>query len=230
METAKSVGRKVGILLLLQLAAGLMLPFILIGPLNARSPEFLTNAFGNAFQIRAAVIIAFIGAALTLSIGITAIKGFHHYSIPAALCFLAMCVISFALDGVHNATVLSMLSVSEEFVSTGVYDPAHAAVGTAVAAMRRSAHIAQLVAIGGWIFIFYLWLLRFKLVPRAIAALGLVGIASQFAGVTLMMLLGFPVIGWMAMPMLPIQITTAIWLIVKGFPEKPEESGEENDD
>jgi hypothetical protein len=35
-----------------------------------------------------------------------------------------------------------------------------------------------------------------------------------------MMFLGYRVIGEMAMPMLPIQITVAVWLMVKGFRER----------
>ncbi|MDB5250568.1 MAG: hypothetical protein JWQ40_4962 [Segetibacter sp.] len=34
-----------------------------------------------------------------------------------------------------------------------------------------------------------------------------------------MMFLGYPSIGEMAMPLLPIQITVAVWLIIKGFNE-----------
>lgn len=228
MESAKSIGRTFGILLLLQLAAGLMLPFILLSPRIMGSPGFLTTAAENSFQIRAAVLIAFVGAALTLSLGVTALEIFHRYSIPTALCFLAVCVISFALDSVHNAAVLSMLSFSREYVNGGAADPGlYTITGTALALTRRSAHIAQLVAIGGWIFVFYNTLFRFRLIPRTLAALGLVGIALQFIGVTLMMLLGYPVIGEMAMPMLPIQIIVAVWLIIKGFNEKPSEEDDE---
>ena len=66
-------------------------------------------------------------------------------------------------------------------------------------------------------FVFYISLLRFKLIPRALAVLGLIGVTSQFSGVTVMMFLGYPLISEMAMPLLPIQITVAVWLIIKGF-------------
>lgn len=221
MRTAKSTGRIIGILLLLQLAAGLMVPFILLGSLVAGSPGFLTAAAENSFQIRASVLIAFIGSALTLSLGIKALPVFRRHSNALALLFLAVCVVSCTLDVVHNATVLSMLSLSQEYVNGGAANPElYQALGVAVASMRRWVHFAQLVAIGGWIFVFYVSLLRFSLVPRLLAALGLVGIALQFTGVTLMMFLGSRVIGEMAMPMLPIQITVAVWLMVKGFKER----------
>jgi hypothetical protein len=221
MKSAKSIGRTVGILLLLQLAAGLTVPFILLRPLIAGSPGFLTTAAENSFQIRSAALLAFVGAALTVSLGITALPVFRRYSTATALWFLAACVISFALDAVHSATVMSMLSLSQDYVKQGGTDSGlYQATGVAVASARRWAHAAQLIGIGTWIFIFYSSLLRFALIPRVLAALGLIGIFLQFIGVTLMMFLGYRIIGEMAMPMLPIQIVAAIWLIVKGFNEK----------
>ena len=225
MKSAKSVGRAVGILLLLQLAAGLMVPFILLGPLVIGSPGFLTTGAENALQIRLAVFISFVGAALTVGLGITALPVFRQYGNATALWFLVVCVISCTLDLVHGGTVMSMLSLSQQYVNEGAANSElYQVVGAAVASARRWAHAMQLVAIGAWIFVFYSSLLRFRLIPRALAALGLIGIVMQFIGVTLMMLLGNSVIGQMAMPLLPIQIAVAVWLIVKGFREPPSEA------
>jgi len=228
VRSAKSIGRRVGILLLLQLAAGLVVPFILMRSIVAGSPAFLTAAAESSFQIRSAVFIAFVGGALTIGLGITALPVFSRYSNATALWFLAVCVISCTLDIVHNATVLSMLSLSRQYVSGGAAESGlYQALGATVASTRRWAHFAQLVAIGGWIFVFYSSLFRFALIPRALAALGVIGIALQFIGVTLMMFLGSRVIGEMAMPMLPIQIAVAVWLIVRGFNEQlPEVTAE----
>lgn len=219
-RSAKSIGRTVGVLLLLQLAAGLMVPFILLWPLTTGSPGFLTAAAENSFQIRSAVLLAFVGGALTVSLGVTALPAFRRYSNATAIWFLVICAVSFTLDAVHNATVMSMLSFSQHYVDGGAADSGlYNVVGVAVASARRWAHYSQLVAIGGWIFVFYTSLLRFGLIPRALAALGVVGIILQFIGVTLLMYLGYSTVGQMAMPLLPIQIAVAVWLMVKGFRE-----------
>jgi hypothetical protein len=228
MKSEKSTGRTIGILLLLQLAAGLTLPFILLRPLVQGSPGFLTAAAESSFQIRTAVFLAYVGGALTISLGITALPIFRRYSNATALWFLAVCMISCTLDVVHNTTVLSMLSLSQEYVTGGAVDSGlYQALGAAVASTRRWAHVTQLVAIGGWLFVFYSSLMRFALIPRALAAIGLIGVALQFTGVTLMMFLGYRVVGEMAMPMLPIQITVAVWLMVKGFGERRHPVGAE---
>lgn len=229
MSSAKSVGRTVGILLLLQLAAGLTFPFILLRPLTTGSPGFLTAAAENSFQIRSAVLLSFVGAALTVSLAITTLPVFKRYGNPSAVCFLVVCVISCILDFVQAAAVMPMLSLSQEYVKGGAAETGlYQIVGVAFASARRWAHAAQLVGIGGWIFTFYLSLFRFALIPRVLAAIGGIGIILQFIGVTLMMFLGYGIVGEMAFPMLPIQIIVAGWLIVKGFREPASETTAES--
>jgi hypothetical protein len=213
-----SVARTVGILLLVQMASALVFPFVLMRGLNGGYPDFLEAAAASGVQIRAGMGLAFIGAALTLLLGIKMFPVLRQYSRGAAVWFFGICVISCALDAVHNSTVLSMLSVSERFTNSGGADAAvYQAWGAAAASNRRSAHVVQLVAIGAWMMTFYISLLRFQLVPRFLAALGIVGVISQFTGVTLMMFLGNSPIGYLAMPLAPIHVATAIWLIVKGL-------------
>ena len=225
MSSPKRTGRIVGVLLLSQLGLGLMVPFILIRPLMAGSPGFLTAAAESSSQIRTAVFLACVGGALTVALAITAFPVFRTYSGAMARWFLSVCVLSCALDFVHNATVMSMLSLSREYVSQGAADSGmYQVVGVAVASARRWAHLTQLVAIGMWIFVFYASLVRFALIPRALAAAGLVGILLQFSGVTVMMFLGRSTVGVLAMPLLPIQIAVAGWLIAKGFTDRPKAS------
>ena len=218
LRSAFAIGRTVGILLLLQLMSALTLPFILSKPITVGSPAFLTAVAEHTFQIRSAVLLSFVGSALTVYLGITAFQVFQLYSKFVALLFLVVCAVSCTLDVVQAGTIMSMLSISNEFVISGVRDSGlYQVVGAAVASARRSAHYTQLLAIGTWMFIFYISLFRFKLIPRVLALFGIIGVTLQFIGVTLMMFLGYRTIGEMAMPLLPIQITVAVWLTIKGF-------------
>lgn len=217
-RSAFTIGRTVGILLLLQLATALTLPFILSKPITFGSPTFLTAVAAHSFQIRSGVLLSFVGSGLTVYLGIAAFQVFRRCSQSAALLFIVVCAVSCTLDVVQGGTIMSMLSISNEFVTAGNANAElYQVVGAAVASARRSAHIMQLLAIGAWMFVFYISLFRFKLVPRVLSFIGSMGITLQFIGVTLMMLLGYRSIGEMAMPLLPIQITVAVWLIVKGF-------------
>jgi hypothetical protein len=212
------IGRTVGVLLLLQLITALTLPFILSKPITVGSPAFLTAVTEHEFQIRSAVLLSFIGSALTIFLGITAFQVFRFFNKSVALLFVVVCAISCTLDVVHAGTIMSMLSLSNQFVTSRAANPELFEItGAAVTAARRSAHITQLLAIGVWMFVFYTSLLRFQLIPRWLAVIGVLGVTLQFIGVTLMMLLGYGVIGEMAMPLLPIEITVGVWLIIKGF-------------
>ncbi len=218
MKSEMSVGRTVGILLLLQMASALIFPFVLIGAKGY--PDFLESSAANAIQIRTGMALGFVGAALTVTLGVWMFPVLRAYGKRAALWLLAVCTISAALDAVHNASVMSMLSVSEKFVASGGADSAlYQAWGAMAASMRRSAHVVQLLAIGAWMMTFYVSLWRFRLIPRPLSALGILGVVSQFTGVTAMMFLGYPSLGYLAMPLAPIHAVTAIWLIAKGLPD-----------
>src|SRR5688572_7171282 len=79
------IGRTIGLLLLLQLVAGLTLPFILTKSLNAGSPAFLKAVTEDAFQVRAAVLLSFVGSALTVSLGLTTHRILKQYHRTVAL-------------------------------------------------------------------------------------------------------------------------------------------------
>lgn len=56
MRSVKSVGRIIGMLLLVQLA-GLTVPFVLLLPLTKGPSEFPANAAANSLQIKVAVFL-----------------------------------------------------------------------------------------------------------------------------------------------------------------------------
>lgn len=219
-RSGKSVGRTVGVLLLLHLAAGLTVPFILLNPLIA-PPGFLANGAGIPNQVRAAVLLLSVGSAIAIGIASTAWSVFRRYSSAMALRLLALAVASFSLQAVDNAHLLSMLSLSQEYAKAGA-DKADLfqVPAVVVGAARKWSHYSFLLVVGSWIFLLCALLYRFRLVPRALAAFGLVGSMLQIAGVTLRGLWGYPPETRLAMPLAPAYVALALWLIVKGFDER----------
>ena len=216
MNSGKSVGRTVGVLLLLHLAAGLTVPFILLHPLVAPS-GFLANAAGVPNQVRIAVFLLFVGSALAIGIASTAWTVLRQYSSTTALWLLALAVASFSLQAVDNAHLLSMLSLSQEYAKAAP-DKANLfeALAVVVGSARKWSHYSFLLVVGSWIFLLCGLLYRF----RVLAAAGLVGSALQIAGVTLRGLWGYPPETRLAMPLAPAYVALALWLIVKGFDER----------
>ena len=219
-RSAKSVGRTVGVLLLLHLAAGLTVPFILLLPLIA-PPGFLANGAGIPNQVRAAVLLLFVGSAIAIAIACTAWSVFRQYSSPMALWLLAFAVASFSLQAIDNAHLLSMLSLSQEYANAGANKAdLFQSLALVVGSARKWSHYSFLLVVGSWIFLLCSLLYRFRLVPRTLAAFGLVGSMFQIAGVTLRGLWGYPPETRLAMPLAPAYVALALWLIVKGFDEQ----------
>ncbi len=220
MRSAENVGRTVGMLLLVHLIAGLTIPFVLLDRVR-RPAGFLAGAAGSPGQVRAAVLLLFAGSAVAVAIAITAWPFFRRYSSAMALWLLALAVAGFSLQAVDNGALLSMLSLSQEYAAA---DPAKTELFQALALVagsaRKWAHYTYLLVAVSWIFLLYSLLYRFTMVPRALAAFGLVASALQIAAVSLRALYGYPPVMELAVPLAPAYVALAAWLMVKGFDER----------
>jgi hypothetical protein len=220
MKSAKSIGRVTGVLLLVHLAVGLWVPFVLLQRLKGPT-GFLASAAANAGQVRAAVFLLFVGSAVATGIAIAAWPVFRRYSPAMGLWLVALGVAAFSLQAVDNGALMSMLSLSQESAKAGAAKAdLFQALGLVVGSARRWAHYTYLLVAVSWILLLYSLVYRFRLVPRALAAFGVVASVLQIAAVTLRSFLGYPPEMQLAMPLAPAYIALAIWLMVKGFYER----------
>lgn len=217
MTTLKSVGRVTGSLLLLHLAGGLILPYILMQPAVA-VPGFLEHAAASAGRIRSAVLLLLMGGAITIAVALVALPVLRRYAERGAVLLVVLGGVNLALHAVECGTLLSMLSLSQNYVERGGADgSSFTALGAAVGAARRWAHFIHLLAVGSWIFSLYAVLWRTRLIPRLIAVLGMLTTVLQVTGVPLRALLGMDVVTTMAIPLAPVYGGTALWLMFRGF-------------
>lgn len=217
MRPAKRTGRIIGLLLVVQLA-GLIVPFVLLHPMTTAA--FLSNAAGSASQIKVAVFLLFANCALTIGISIAAFPIFREHSSAAAVLLVAVSAIMFSLQAVDNAHLMSMLSLSQQYVQAGGQDELFQTLSESVRATRRWVHYSELLVIDAWIFLLHGLLYRFRLVPRALAAFGLLTVLLHFAGITLPLLLGYPPVTLLGVSMALSHIALAAWLLTKGFEER----------
>ncbi|MHB0962367.1 MAG: DUF4386 family protein [Gemmatimonadaceae bacterium] len=82
---------------------------------------------------------------------------------------------------------------------------------------RRTAHYTVLLVVGAWMLSFYGALWRSRLVPRAIAALGVLAAALHLVGVSLPVLLGYPSLMQAAPGLAVSHGVLIIWLLAKGI-------------
>lgn len=219
MKSAKSMGQIIGWLLLVQIA-GLIIPFVLLHPLTKGSRDFLANAAASSFQIKVAVVLLFANCAVTIGIAIAAWPIFRQYSERMALLLVAVGVIMFTLQAVDNAHILSIVSLSQQYALTGGPDEVFQALAGAVGATRKWAHYSELFVIDVWIFLLYICLYHFALVPRALSAFGLLTVVLHFTGITLPLFLGYRSVTLMGASMALSHVALALWLMAKGFKER----------
>jgi hypothetical protein len=183
-------------------------------------PGFLASAATIPNQVRAAVMLLFVGSALTIGASCAALRTFLQYGSAAAYWLLALAIASFALQAADNAHLL-LLSLSQAYAEAGsASTQLFQVVEVALGALRKWSHYSFLLVVGCWIFLLYSFLYRFRVVPRVLSAFGLLGAVGQIAGVTLRGLWGYPPETRLAMPLAPVYAALAVWLIVKGFPER----------
>lgn len=219
MATEKNVGRLIGLMMLLQAIAGALSNFILVGPVFA-APGFLVNAAAHPVELTLSALVGLAAGALSVAIAIAAMPVFRQYSHAIATWIVALAVVGFSLVAVENLFKFPMLALSEAYALAGSTDSGlFKTFGAVVASTRNAAHYINLIVGGGMVFVFFAALYRLALVPRALAAIGMVASLLQFIAVT-MPLFGRPIIFLLLAPLGLSYLATAVWLMAKGFPAR----------
>ena len=81
-------------------------------------------------------------------------------------------------------------------------------------------HFTELLVIDGWIFLLYSVLYRFALVPRTLAAFGLLTVMLHFTGIPLPGFVGYSIVTLMGVPMGLSHLALALWMMARGFAER----------
>ena len=121
ITTGRRVGCLVGVLLLLHLVAGLMVPFILLHPLVG-AQGFLVSAAEVANQTRVAVFLLFGGSALPIAVASSGWRVFREYSSAMALWLFALAVASFTLQNGGKLEIAQQMAGHESARTTNLYD------------------------------------------------------------------------------------------------------------
>jgi len=218
MTNAMNAGRTVGVLLIVQMTAGYVTNFVLLGAATA-PPGFLVNAAPHATTLGAAALLGMIAGGMSLAIAITVAPILWRLSERMTLTVLALSTVALSLAVVENAKVMSMLSLSQAYAATNGADPASfAGLRSIVATARNWAHFTHLIVGGSTFVALFAALYRFALIPRVLAGLVVAGAALQMTTVA-RPLFGAQVIFPLLAPAGIALLLAAVWLIVKGLAE-----------
>ena len=219
MRTAKSVGRIIGVLFLLQVLLALPV-YTQWGMLRSvTAPDFLANAAGNATQIRVGVLLTFVLSALTLAAALIALPVFRRHSERMAFLFLALSVVGLATQVTESVATRDLLSMSLMYTKADAPKEFLETLGAMARSTWASAHYVNLMLGHIKAFVFFVIMYRFALVPRVLGGVGMAAtILSTTA--TIMPLFGYPFSYPMIAPAAVTQLALTLWLIVKGFEER----------
>ncbi|MBP6310522.1 MAG: DUF4386 domain-containing protein [Arenimonas sp.] len=216
MASHLKTGRIIGALLLLQVAVGILLNFVFTAPLFGE-PGFLINAAPHATQIAQSVLLSIAMGLVSLTIACMLYPLFKTYSQPLAMFYFALVTAGFALTVAENISMMSMLSLSKAYAEYGAtQESLYQGLRIVVKETRNWTHYLSLIVSGVTIFTFYLTTLRFKLIPRALSAFGLLACMSQLIAIA-MPLFGQGVDFRLIAPLGICEIVLGLWLIAKGF-------------
>ena len=216
-ETPQRLGRVVGLLLLAQFIVALLVNAVLIGPVISQPPGWIVNAAAQPLTVSTSVVLALIGDGIWLAIAVVTYPLLARLRLRTAVAFVALTSAALALSAVENGHVLSMLSLSKAYAPSGAADrELFETLRVVVGSARNWAHYTHLMVAGIAIFAFFVALLRFSLVPRALAIFG--GAAAELQIVTVTMpIFGQRVFFPLLLPLGIAILSTAVWLLVKGF-------------
>lgn len=206
----------------MHLATGLIVPYVFLLPLTTPPAGFLETAAAMSDQVRLNVLLLFVGGAVSVGISVAAWPAVRERSYRLGLWLLALAVVNFTLQIVENGHWLSMLSVSQAYVEAGAADAGlFQPLGIVVRSAFKWAHYSHLLVVVGWLFTLYYLLFRCAMVPRALAAIGMVACVLHFTGITLPVFAGYrmPFPEVFGMPLGLANLVLAVWLMAKGFKE-----------
>jgi hypothetical protein len=220
-----SAARKTAIFVGIFFLAGYIGIFVgdaITGPvLNA--PDYLSSVYPNRTQLIIGMLVELLVNDIPVfGIGVLLFPILKKYSESIALWYLCMRLIEAVLLVVSKMNVLSLITLSREYISAGATEASYYRASGILALGGRYwvLEVLYLVFFILGALILYFILYRSKLVPRFISIWGFIAIAALIAGNLLDVpdfTQGFSAGQLLFFPIMSSEILLAVWLIAKGF-------------
>jgi hypothetical protein len=215
MDTNRKTARIVGASFLLSNVTFILGAVVFVEPILGAA-DYLSLLSTNRAQVILGVLLELINGVAYLGIGVLMFPILKQRFESMALGYVGFRILEFVMQVLSGLSPLSLLNLSEEFVSAGA--PAASSfqvLGTLLLAERNWAFQMVSITFGLGALMFYAMLYQSKLIPRFISIWGLIGAAVVLANTMLdMFSLTVPNLGVL---MLLNELFLGVWLIVKGF-------------
>ena len=195
--------------------------YVILDPiLNA--PDYLVNVSANKTQVIIGVLFYLIDCAAVVAIPIMLFPIFKKHNEALALGYVSSRIIESVTLIVGHISLLSLLTLSQEYVQAAAPDASHfQALGALLLAVIDWTHLLGVEIVFSLTALILNYILyQSKLIPRFISVWGLIGAILLLASGLLGMfgLRPSPPISWFfTLPIAINEMVLAVWLIVKGF-------------
>jgi len=214
METSRKTARIVGVLFLTVNIAFLVGVMILESVLG--STDYLATISSKRMEVVLGVFIELINAVAYVGIAVLMFPILKGRFESMALGFIGFRVVEFVMQTLADVRALSLVTISEEFVSASAAEASSfQTLGTLLLADRYWAFQMVSITFVLGALLFYIMLYQSRLVPRFISIWGFLGAIIVLVNAILDML-GFTP-GNLGIVMLLNELFLGVWLIVKGF-------------
>ena len=219
MKTNTKTARIVGVLFITATVTAILSIVFLGSTLDA--PDYLVNVPENENQVIIAVILELILAISVIGIGFMMFPILKKHIESLALGYVGIRLTEAIFIIVASISLLSLLTLSQEYVAGALDASYYQPLGTLLLALRDWAFvIGTMIFLGlGGLPLYYL-LYQSKLIPRWLSVWGLIG-ATLILLTGLLGLFGLSpestTTTFLAAPIAVQEMVFAVWLIVKGF-------------
>ena len=219
MDLYRKIAIIVGVLFIIATVTAILTIVFLGSTLDP--PDYLTAVSANMKQVIISVIFWLILAVSVMGIGVFMYPILKKYNEGLALSYVGFRLIESVFIIVASISLLSLLTLSQEYVAGTLDATFYQPLGTLLLALQNwSFEIGTLIFLGlGGLPLYYI-LYQSKLVPRWLSGWG-------FIGATLILLYGLlglfslttdsMILNLLAAPIAVQEMVFAVWLIVKGF-------------
>jgi hypothetical protein len=211
MESMQKFTKWAGFLILLCMIAGILS----VAP-SVDSSDYLSLAAEKSSQVISAAIFQFIMALLYVGFAILLYPILKQFSHRLSLGFLGFRIIAASLVVIGTVLLASILSLSSEFVREGFQDKEmFEAFGSLLKVTRDSInHGFMVFALSSANIIFYVILIKWKLIPQWLSVWGIFG---AFLSVLASVLVLYQVIDVITAEYIILNIPTALAELIMGF-------------
>ena len=214
MYSNQKAGRISGVLFLFVFISGVTIFQVLQGPVLF-SDNFLSTTSEHSYQIISSVLLGILSGAASIVIATILLPIFKRHSYYLAFLYLAFCILNFIAIMLDNVSVVSMLELSNDYVTSGDSSTLQV-MGNLLYEKHHWTHYMFLLMSCFPVFVLYYGFYVTKIVPRLISIFGIFAVILMFVEV-LLSIFGHGVSMNMMLPMGLIQLVLPLWLIVKGL-------------